>query len=74
MLYWRGDIYYRPVDRQSCPRSETNAILAIYFLCRLGCGARCESALAAAIFAGFELRELFNTDEAAFAATELVLR
>lgn len=37
-------------------------------------GARCDSALAAAIFAGFELFGPFRTDEAAFAARALVLR
>lgn len=48
-------------------------IWRFYFL-RAFFGARCDSALAAAIFAGFELFGLRSTDEAALAARALVLR
>jgi hypothetical protein len=37
-------------------------------------GARCDNALPAAIFAGFELFGLISTEEAALAARALVLR
>lgn len=43
-----------------------------YFLRALG--ARCDNALAAAIFAGFELLGVLSTEEAALAARALVLR
>lgn len=47
-------------------------IWRFYFLRALG--ARCDNALAAAIFAGFELLGVLSTEEAAFAARALVLR
>jgi hypothetical protein len=47
-------------------------IWRFYFLRAFG--ARCDKALAAAIFAGFELFGLRRTDEAALAARALVLR
>jgi hypothetical protein len=74
LVYWRGDTLSPRSSRQSCLARKSKAILAIYFLRDFGFGARCDSALAAATFAGFELFGLFNTDEAAFAARALVLR
>ena len=73
MVYWRGDIYYHP-DRSSefVVAPKRIQIWRFYFLRDFG--ARCDNALAAAVFAGFELDEFFKTDEAALAARALVLR
>ena len=73
MLYWRGNIYYCPNGVVSLASRRIESSTDDFYFLR-AFGARCDSALAAAIFAGFELFWLFSTEEAALAARALVLR
>jgi hypothetical protein len=74
LLYSEGDAFLAPpvLAVSFASRRKESKPSGFYFLRAFG--ARCDNALAAAIFAGLELFGLLRTDEAALAARALVLR